>query len=158
MNGNSLFTMENLVVMAIALVLVLIAIVFHHEVLSRLYHRLPRLGRRSRRRMLILALAILAVHTVEIWLFGVVYWWLLSTPGFGSLSGNTPPPGLFDLFYFSASAYTTAGWGDVVITGPARILAGTEPLVGLVLITWSASFTYSELQRTWDREQTRPTQ
>jgi hypothetical protein len=32
-----------------------------------------------------------------------------------------------------------------------RILAGMEALVGLVLITWSASFTFLKMQIYWGR-------
>jgi hypothetical protein len=33
-----------------------------------------------------------------------------------------------------------------------RFLAGMEALSGFVLITWSASFTFLEMQRYWDRD------
>ncbi len=34
-------------------------------------------------------------------------------------------------------------------SGAIRLLAGTEALTGLVLIAWSASFTYLEMARHW---------
>jgi len=51
--------------------------------------------------------------------------------------------------YFSAETYTSLGYGDVVPTGPLRTLAGVEALNGLLLIGWSASFTYVAMQRFW---------
>jgi hypothetical protein len=33
--------------------------------------------------------------------------------------------------------------------GPLRLLASFEPLNGLILIAWSGSFTYLEVQRHW---------
>jgi hypothetical protein len=36
--------------------------------------------------------------------------------------------------------------------GRRRTGAGTEALAGLVLITWSASFTYLEMERYWRSE------
>jgi hypothetical protein len=45
--------------------------------------------------------------------------------------------------------YTTLGLGDVVPTGAVRFLAGVEALSGFVLITWSASFTFLEMERFW---------
>ena len=48
--------------------------------------------------------------------------------------------------------YSTVGFGDVVPIGPIRFLAGTEGLLGLLLIGCSASFTYLEMERFW-REQ-----
>lgn len=145
---GGLLAADNLFVALVTLVVMVLAVLLHHEVLNTLYHRLPALGERTRLRMLLLLLTTMTVHTVEIWLFGGAYWFLLGQ-GMGRLTTNTEPD-LFDLLYFSASTYTTAGYGDVVVEGPVRILAGTEALMGLVLITWSASFTYSELRRSWD--------
>ncbi|HEX7046749.1 MAG TPA: ion channel [Gammaproteobacteria bacterium] len=149
MNNNSLFSAENLIVAGITLVVVVVAVLIHHEVLNTLYRRLPTLGRRARRRMFLLTGVILAVHVFEIWLFASAYWLLLGYLDFGTWVGRTSPD-IFNFVYFSAAAYTTAGWGDVVVEGPARILAGMESLLGLVLITWSASFTFWELKRSWD--------
>ena len=39
--------------------------------------------------------------------------------------------------------------GDLVPTGPIRFMAGMESVTGLLLITWSASFTYLEMVRYW---------
>lgn len=150
MSTGSLFSHENLIVGALSLVIVIIAVTLHHEVLNSLYHRLPTLGNRSRQRMWLLVLATFAVHTVEIWLFGGAYWLLFGPLDIGHMTTDTSPD-LLDLIYFSAATYTTVGYGDVVVQGGARILAGTEALIGLVLITWSASFAYSELQRSWGR-------
>ncbi|WP_198021868.1 potassium channel family protein [Algiphilus aromaticivorans] len=60
---------------------------------------------------------------------------------------------LLDCIYFSASTYTTVGWGDLNAIGATRFLAGTEALVGFMLITWSASFTYLVMDRTWGKKQ-----
>ena len=40
--------------------------------------------------------------------------------------------------------------GDVVLTGPRRLLAGTEALPGFVMLTWSASFTITQMHREWE--------
>jgi hypothetical protein len=45
--------------------------------------------------------------------------------------------------------FTTVGAGAVHLSGPIRFLNGTEALTGLVLITWSASFTFLEMTRFW---------
>ena len=45
--------------------------------------------------------------------------------------------------------YTTLGFGDLVPLGPIRHMTGSESVAGLVLITWSASFTFLEMQRFW---------
>ena len=57
--------------------------------------------------------------------------------------------GLLDAIYFSATTFTTLGYGDLAPVGPIRFLSGTAALTGLVLISWSASFTYLEMERFW---------
>ena len=44
---------------------------------------------------------------------------------------------------------TTLGYGDIEPFGILRFLTGIEALAGLVLITWSASFLFVEMQRYW---------
>lgn len=61
-------------------------------------------------------------------------------------------PDFLDLFYFSGTTYTTLGYGDIVLVGDGRILAVIESLMGLVLIAWTASFTYFEMNRKWIRQ------
>lgn len=51
--------------------------------------------------------------------------------------------------YFSAETYTTLGFGDLTPAGPVRLLAGVEALNGLLLIGWSASYTYIAMERFW---------
>lgn len=43
----------------------------------------------------------------------------------------------------------TLGFGDIIPIGAAEILTGFEALIGLGFITWSASFTFLEMQRYW---------
>ena len=41
------------------------------------------------------------------------------------------------------------GFGDVYPVGQMRLLAGIEALTGLLMISWTASFTYLEMGRHW---------
>jgi hypothetical protein len=45
--------------------------------------------------------------------------------------------------------FTTLGLGDLVPVGAVRFMTGTEALTGFVLIAWSASFTFVEMERFW---------
>ena len=56
---------------------------------------------------------------------------------------------LLDVVYVSATTFTTLGYGDFVPVGHLRFLFGMEALTGLVLVTWSASLTFLEMQRHW---------
>ena len=69
--------------------------------------------------------------------------------GWGKLQGNSEGT-LLDCVYFSFTTYTTVGYGDIEPIGHLRYLTGIESLTGLVLITWTASFLYYEMQRYWD--------
>ncbi len=126
------------------------SVALHYEGLSWLVRRHAS-GAQARRRCVLLDIfAIVALHVAEIWIFGVAFWLLLMLPGSGALEGAIAHP-LLDAVYFSAMTYTTVGYGDVMPTGALRLLAGTESLLGLVLITWSASFTFLEMERHWKR-------
>lgn len=139
----------NAVVGAATLLVVAGAVLLHYEGLGALagrYARTPaRLGRRA---VLQVILWLLVLHVAEIWLFGFAYWGLLQVAHTGSVAG-VHALGLLDAVYLSAVTFTTVGFGDLAPVGPIRFLAGTEALSGLVLITWSASFTYLEMSRHW---------
>ncbi|MDX1455855.1 MAG: ion channel, partial [Gammaproteobacteria bacterium] len=90
---------------------------------------------------------ILLTHVIEIWVFTAGYL-LAMQLGLGTLAGDFNNT-LQEVAYFSAVTYTTVGFGDIVPQGDLRLLVGTEALAGLVLITWSASFTFIEMQRFW---------
>jgi hypothetical protein len=56
---------------------------------------------------------------------------------------------LLDCVYLSFITFTTVGYGDLVAHGYLRYLTGIEALTGLILITWSASFMFLEMQKDW---------
>ena len=149
-----------LVVVSITALVVSAVIVFHFEViqlLNRYYPGRPSQPRREfRNRPIILAtmFALLIAHVVEIWLFGLAFWYLLDQDGLGAINGYAHLS-LLDSVYFSAATYTTVGWGDLSASGHVRFLAGTEALVGFMMITWSASFSYLIMARTWGKDDNR---
>ncbi|MEZ5482988.1 MAG: potassium channel family protein [Porticoccaceae bacterium] len=58
--------------------------------------------------------------------------------------------------YFSFTTYSSLGYGDVVPFNNLRFVAGLEALIGLVMITWSASFMYLEMARFWEKSNFTP--
>ena len=131
---------------------VVLAVMLHYEGLRFLSDRLLIAGdHQRRRRIILLILALLALHIVEVWIFGVAYYVLLQFDGFGSLIGETYGS-FFDCIYYSAAVYTTVGFGDIYPVGPIRAMTGTEAITGLTMITWSASYTFVEMLKTWSKD------
>ncbi len=127
---------------------VALAVLVHYEGLALLNQRLVRVHARRRRKVLLGVYGVILLHVVEIWLFGFACWLLLLVAGTGSLSGVAPVPFL-DAIYLSAETFSTVGFGDLAPQGAIRFLAGTEALTGFILITWSASFLYLEMEHYW---------
>lgn len=145
------FTREHFIVAAATACTVLLAVLLHYEA-SLLLTRFAGSTRvPPRPRMLALVCGLLAAHVAEIWLFGVAAWLLLGVAGTGSLTGATRV-GLFDAVYVSAATYTTLGASELAPLGHVRFLFGTESLVGLLLVAWSASLTFVEMQRHWEED------
>jgi hypothetical protein len=142
------------IVVSVTLMLSLLCVALHFEALAILNRwvirqsRSLRPDRMHRLVILIVVLSLLVVHVIEIWLFGLAYYILMQYPSLGGLAGYEKFD-LFDTIYFSASTYTTVGWGELWPDGPLRFLAGTEALLGFMLVTWSASFTYLVMARIW---------
>lgn len=128
--------------------LTLVCVLFHYEVMSWSSRLIPRLGLVRRARIIVLILAMLVAHVVEVWIFGISYWLLDRFPELGRVEGVFEE-GLVDYVYFSVTTYTTLGFGDMTPAGAIRVLCGTEALIGLSLITWSASLAFLEMQRDW---------
>ncbi len=118
----------------------------HFEIMTRTAALRGRYNLQRRLEVLALLVAALAAHLVGVAVYAFAYRWLHHHPDFGELAGRVTG-GLVDYLYFSLSCYTTLGFGDIYATGDMRLVAGVEGLNGLVLIAWSASFTFLSFQR-----------
>jgi hypothetical protein len=128
-----------------------ICVLIHYEGLNLLSRVQARRHESERRRKVLYGiLGVLVLHITEIWLFGLAFYGLLMLPDTGAVTG-AHPLSLFDAVYLAAMCYTTVGFGDVSPVGPIRFMAGTAALTGFVMITWSASFTFLEMERFWRR-------
>lgn len=128
--------------------IIVTCVMLHYEVLLRANGLLARLPMRRRPRIFVLILMILLSHVAQIWLFAGGYYYLVGVAEVGTLVGLEVVR-LADCVYFSAVTFTTLGFGDITPAGPIRFMVGMEALSGLVLITWSASFAFLEMQRFW---------
>jgi hypothetical protein len=134
---------------ALCLSLVVAATIVHYEVLKLLSAKLPSSAMAPRRKLVVVVLGTFVAHAAEIALYAVAMWACIALAHVGGLNGSGAS--LFtSSLYFSAETYTSLGFGDLVPTGPLRLIAGVETLNGLLLIGWSASFTYLAMARFWD--------
>ena len=124
------------------------AVLVHYEFLVRLSSVIPKMQIKHRYKIVFGVCGALVAHMVEIWLFALAYYLMHNAEGWGELTGNFNGS-LLDCVYFSSTVFSTVGFGDIVPMGDLRFLTGIESLTGLVLITWSASFLFFEMQRYW---------
>jgi hypothetical protein len=127
-------------------VLVVLAVGIHYEMLSLISNGVRRLRPNHRFRVSIAVLGALGAHFIEVILFAIG-WQLLLSAGVAHLS--VKEPSFVEVLYFSASTYTSLGYGDIVPLGDSGLLAGSEALTGLVLIAWTASCTYFVIRAVW---------
>ncbi|KGJ95738.1 potassium channel family protein [Thalassotalea sp. ND16A] len=134
----------------INIAIVALSVLLHYEVLLALSKKLPYLHYKNKYQIVIGVFGALIAHCIEIWIFATTYYFLLKTDKFGVLEGNFDGS-LLDCAYYSFTSYTTLGFGDIAPHGAIRFVTGIESLTGLVLITWTASFLFLEMQRYWNK-------
>jgi heme/copper-type cytochrome/quinol oxidase subunit 2 len=132
----------------IAISLVIVTFLFHYRVLLWLSIYPSRLNLSDQLRVLMIILVLFFTHVAEIGFYAAAYGWSIEILELGSLQGieaNKP----MEILYFSSVMYTSLGLGDIFPDGHIRFLTGIEALNGLLLISWSASFTFLAMGRLW---------
>ena len=81
--------------------------------------------------ILFVVVGLVAVHTVEVWLYALAY------------LGLDALPDLEAALYFSTTSFTTIGYGDVVLDHKWRLVGAIEGANGLLLFGWSTAFLIS---------------
>jgi len=139
--------MDHFTAAGLAAVIVSLCILIEYESLN-LLERLSRWLKRHRWIVVITMGGLIVSHIVQMWVFALGYYLGEKWFGFGALTGST---GLWmEYVYYSATVYTTLGFGDITPTSDGlRMLTMAEVLAGFSLITWSASFTFLQMQRLW---------
>ncbi len=125
----------------ISIALIVLCVMIFFESLAHTWARLHRLQGRLRMQILLTTFVIFAAHTLCIWLFGGAYYMLEHVTELGRLHGNHDQDFL-SYVYFSATTYSSLGFGDVYPEGWLRMIAAAEVIMGLLLIGWSVTFTY----------------
>jgi hypothetical protein len=115
----------------------------HLGVLMLVYRLVaPRVETLHRSAVGLIVLVAIIGHLLEITVFAAGYA-LLALP-----DGATG----FDEWYHSAAAYTSLG-DSLPGTRELRLMTAVEALTGLVLITWTASFTFLVMLRSWGHQE-----
>lgn len=132
-----------------SLILAAASALLHFECLKLLNGLLPRVRIIERRAKVLAGFAgAMISHWLQIMLFALAYYVLRDRFGLGGFGGH-----FHDVFtnfvYFSAETYSSLGLGDIFPMGSLRLVTGIETLTGLLMISWTASFTYLEMQRYW---------
>jgi len=136
------------IVVVSCLMLLAVTTLIHYEVLRGLQITLPNLQIPVRTKLLVVIFGAFFAHIAEIGLYAAVLFVLTSYADIGHIAGQSATRFL-DCIYFSAETYTSLGMGDIAPSGPVRLFAGVESLNGLLLIAWSASFTYLSMEKFW---------
>lgn len=130
-------------------VLVLLVVLVHYEAFRFLDWLLGHLRRMHHLRLLLVVLGSFCAHLVAVAVFAVGLYVSAIYLQSGTLEGNVND-GFPAFFYFSIVTYTSLGIGDVYPTGDLRLITGVEALLGLMMIAWSATFTFLEMQKLWN--------
>jgi hypothetical protein len=143
-----------LIISLLAVIIIALTSLITYEILRIVWNLLPKLNITPRLRVLLLIIPIFATHIINIWLYGAMYLLIENFTNLGELAGNINHATLtyqsfVERLYFSASTYTSLGFGDIVATQDLRMLASAEVLNGLILIGWTISFTYLAMERFW---------
>lgn len=138
-------------VAAACILLLVLTTVIHYEILRLLSVGLPVLNVPARAKLIVVIIGTFLAHALEIFLYAFAFYVLSRYPAAGML-GDAGGSSLTLSLYFSAETYTSLGYGDVVPGGDLRMLAGMEALNGLLLIGWSASYTYIAMSRFWSQD------
>ena len=137
-----------MILLVIIVLTVSAVVLLHYECLYRLTLLMPKLRIKHRYRLVLGVFGALLAHVVEVVIFGMTYFFMHRNESLGYLEGRFVVTQA-DCIYFSFTTYTTLGYGDIEPFGGIRFLAGVESLTGLLLITWTASFLFIEMQRYW---------
>ena len=124
----------------------------HYESLGFLTQKITQAKQVKKARVLLTMFVITLTHLLSVFIYSLVYYSMDNHFGMGTLAGQETL-NLYDYIYYSLIVYTSLGFGDIYPVGGLRILSGLETLNGLILIAWSASYTYLVMSKYWRFEE-----
>ena len=138
----------------IALTTLCISTIIYYELLYYAWYFIDKkLQVKPTRQVLYVVFATMISHMVAILLYAIMYYLLICLSEQDGVLFDTTIDGLvygaWNFIYFSATTYSSLGYGDMIPTGELRILAMFEVINGLVLIAWSASSAFLAMEKSW---------
>ncbi len=88
--------------------------------------------------LVITIVGIFLVHTVEIWLWAVLYLWLGEFADFERA------------LYFSTVTFTSLGYGDITLKERWQLLSGFEAANGIILFGVSTAFVFGVIRKLFE--------
>lgn len=104
-----------------------------------------------RHKIFIILFCIFMAHIITVFMYGILYYVLMQLD-MGYLAHTSTSAKVVDFtdyVYFSVVSYSSLGMDDVLPFGRIKFISGAEVLNGMVLIAWSASFTYISMEKFW---------
>jgi hypothetical protein len=136
-----------LAVVIASLLAMVCAVLVHYEVLRALSFLTPRLAIPPRQRIVVVVIAAILAHLAEIAVYAGTFWMIPLVTDADDL-GLDLPLSFLRCVYYSLESYASLGSVDFP-DGLLRIPAGVEALNGLILIGWTASYTYLVMREFW---------
>ena len=143
----------------IALTTLCISTIIYYELLYYAWYFIDRkFSVKPTRQVLYIVFATMISHMIAILLYSIMYYLLICYSEQGAMLFDTTIDSsshrAWDFIYFSATTYSSLGYGDIIPTGELRILAMFEVINGLVLIAWSASSAFLAMEKSWQSKKT----
>lgn len=130
-------TVRLLLNLALASAMVAVTVLIHFWGLIVLVRLMGHTGRRLRANdnaigqaalLVFVVFGLIGLHTIEIWLYAIVYLELDALPTLESA------------VYFSTVTFVALGYGDVVLGKAWRLVSAIEAANGVILVAWSTAF------------------
>jgi hypothetical protein len=140
--------MDGTIGLTLAMALSFVCVLIHYEALGVVSVIATDTPLTARLKMLAVISGVIVAHMIEAGVFAIGFWVGAERLHIGRFVGAAPV-NAFQFYYFALETYTTQSVGDLYPVGGLRVLASLEPLVGLILIGWSTSFTFLVMRRYW---------
>lgn len=89
------------------------------------------------------ALLLILLHIVEVLPWSAAYLLAPQIPDVASFE---------EAMYFATVTFASLGYGDIVITGPWRMLSAIQAMNGLLVFGWSTALLFAVVERIWGRD------